>query len=115
MPCGFYTTYQTEHCVGCELRAVMPVSLSVSQSLGQQRRIGSGSIATNTSASLVTCVVQELACSCLSRDQVSRVRGYCVGESRPSSGIRTALVAFCGLLCGMDTSSEVADWGPITY
>lgn len=52
-----------------------------------------------------------LACSCLSRDQVSRVRGYCVGESRPSSGIRMALVAFCGLLCGMDTSSEVADQG----
>lgn len=57
----------------------------------------------------------QLACSCLSGDQLCRVRGNCVGGSRPSFGIRMPLVALCGLLCGMNTSYDVADQGPTTY
>lgn len=59
MLCGFVYYVPNKNVVwvvGCGLSCQ---SVTVSQSLSQQRWIGSGSIATNASASLVTCVVQE--------------------------------------------------------
>jgi hypothetical protein len=90
--------------VGCGLWAVIPVSQPAKQSAAldwQHCLRRAGEMRHNA----------WLACSCLIQQSsvpLTRVRGHCVGELRP-------LVASCGLLCGMDTSSEGADQGPTTY